>query len=504
MAIQSIGVGSGLDLNSLVSQLLEAERKPKIDRLDAREKTLDDTISGVGKLLSKMSGFKTAVDKLSNENQLNNRKAVTTHPTSSSADNNSTALDPFTAEASSSAPQGKYNIAIEQLASGSRVQTNDGDFASSSASVLGAGSGSLTFKIPGSSQTFDVNVTAGMTLDQLKNAVNSASGNSYAPNASNPSDTKPFVTASIINTGTASGAKLVFTSAIAGDGKDLRIVNNGDLADLNKVATHNSTETTTLLSPVQSAQNAKATIDGIAVESSTNKFENVIANVAFTAQAVSPKDAADPTKFRTSTLEIGADKEGVKKNIEGFVKEYNSLVKELKTLTRYGSSALEDDGALAGDFMARGIESRLGNIVSSSVSSSKLGTLFGVGITFNTDGELEITSADSFGGGAKRLDSALEDNFDEIAKLFTDPKEGIAARLSEVAKQYTTTGGLLKSREQSLKDEKREVQDERGRVELQLLNYEQLLKKRYTGLDQTVARLNQTQNALVASLGSLR
>jgi len=500
MAVQSIGVGSGLDLNSLVAQLLEAERKPKIDRLDERERTLDATISGIGKLQSKMSDFKTAVDKLSNENELNNRKAVTTHP-SGSSDENNTNLDPFIAEASSSAPQGEYNIAITQLASGSRVQTADGDFASSSASVLGAGSGSLTFKIPGSSQTFDINVTAGMTLEQMKNAVNSAAGNSYAPDSSNPSDTQPFVTASIINTGTASGAKLVFSSAIAGDGKDLRIVNNNDLADLNKLSTHDSTETTTHLTPVQTAQNAKATIDGIEVESASNRFENVIANVAFTAQAVSPKDAA--SEFKTSTLEIGPDKEGVKSNIEKFIEEYNSLVKELDNLTRYGSSALEDDGALAGDFMARGVESRLSSIISSSVDSSKLGTLFGIGITINNDNELEITSADSFGGGEKRLDDALENNFDEIAKLFTDPEQGIAARLAEVAKQYTTAGGLLKSREQSLKDEKRDLEDERGRVELQLLNYEQLLKKRYTGLDQTVASLTQTQNALVASLGSL-
>ena len=502
MAIQSLGVGSGLDLNALVSQLLDAERKPKIDRLDSREKKLDYTISGIGKLKSAMTDFRAVVDKLKNESELNNRTAFTTHPTSSSSDDKKSNLDPFTAEASNSAAQGEYNIAIEQLAQGSRVETADAAFASSSASVLGSGSGSLTFKIPGSSQSFDVNVTAGMTLAQLRDAVNSSSNNKYSPDSANPSDTKPFVTASIINTGTASGAKLVFTSAIAGDGKDLRIVNNNDLADLNKVSTHNSTEATTHLTPKQSAQNAKATIDGIAVESSTNKFENVISNVYFTAQAVSSKDAAN--EFRTSVLEIGADKDGVKKKIEEFLASYNKVVKELKNQTKYGSSKLEDDGALAGDFMARGIESRLSSITSSSVSTSKLGTLFGIGVTVTKDGELEISAADSFGGGQKRFDKALEDNFDEVAKLFTNPKQGIAARLAEVAKQYTTAGGLFGMRETALKDEKRSLEDERGALELRLLNYESSLKKRYTGLDQTVAKLNQTRNALVASLSSGR
>ncbi|MCC2615099.1 flagellar filament capping protein FliD [Aestuariibacter halophilus] len=486
MSIQSLGVGSGLALDDLVNQLLEAERKPKQDRLDAKEESLDAEISALGTLKSKMSDFLDTVDELRSDFTLQGRE-----PT---IDNPDEAVEPFTAEASNSAVQGSYQIAVTQLASGSRIESAkaiDGGFASSSDSVLGAGSGSLTFKIDSTGDSFSLNVTAGMTLQQLRNAVNSATDNFG-------------VTASIIDTGTADGgARLVFSSDTTGAGNDLVIVNDNDLADLNRVATTDSTETATYLTPALSAQNAKATIDGIDVESDTNTFENTIENVSFEAQEVSSL-ASDGVTYQTSKLTIGFDTEGLDKKIRDFVDNYNALAKEIKSLTKYGSSDLEDDGALAGDFMIRGIQTGLANILGSSVGASALGGLFQIGVELNDKGELEISSTDKFGlgSGEDRLKEALENNYDDIAALFTDPDEGIAARLYEYVKEYTTFSGLLPTRERSVKDEKDQLATEREQFELRMMSYEQILRDKYLNLDQTVAKLNQTGSALLASLGS--
>lgn len=486
MSIQSLGVGSGLDLEALVTQLLDAERKPKQDRLDAKDESFDAEISSIGKLKSKMKDFLDSVDELRTDTALKGREPTIKNPSEN--------VEPFTAEASNSAVEGSYKIAVTQLASGSRIETAkaiDGGFSSTTSPVLSAGSGSLTFKIPSTTNSFSVNVTAGMTLQQLSSAINSSENNFG-------------VTSSIIDTGSVNGgAKLVFSSSITGDGNDLVIVNDNDLADLNRVSTTDSAEGLSYLSPAVSAQNAKATIDGIDVESESNEFKNTIANVSFEVSDVSELEG-DGVTFKKSTLKIGFDTEGIDKKIRDFVDNFNALNKEMTTLTKYGLSDLEDDGALAGDFMIRGIQQGLSTIVGSAVSNSGLGTLFQLGIEFNEDGELEIGSNDKygFGSGEDRLKDALEDNFDEISKLFTDEDLGIGKRLYEYVKEYTSYSGLLTSRERSVKDQKDSLADEREQFELRMSSYEQILRDKYLGLDQTVAKLNQTGSALIAMLGN--
>jgi flagellar hook-associated protein 2 len=485
MSIQSLGVGSGLDLESLVGQLLEAERKPKTDALNSREENVEAEISGIGKLKSKLEDFQETLDSLRSNANLKGREPSINNP--------SEGVEPFTAEASNSALEGDYNIAVSQLASGSRIETADaidGGFDSSTDSVLSAGTASLTFKIDATSDSFRINLNAGDSLEDLRNAIN-ASNDNFG------------VTASIIDTGTAvGGAKLVFTSDTPGEGNDLVIVNDNDVAELDLVSTTNSTEASTYLTPVTFAQNAKATIDGIDVESKTNKFENVIENVSFDASERSELES-DGITFKTSKLSIGFDKEAVEETIREFVKNFNALQAEIKLLTKYGESDLEDDGSLAGDSLVRGIQTGINNILFSSVDSSALGGLFQVGIEYNDQGELEISSTDNIGlgSGDDRLKEALNDNFDDIAALFTDEKQGIAVRLYDYVEEYTSFSGLLKSRENTAKDQREQIFDERLNLELRMAKTEQILRAKYLNLDQTVARLNSTGSALLATLG---
>jgi len=476
MTIQSLGVGSGLALDDLVQQLLTAERQPKEDRLNAKEERIEAEISGLGQIKSKLSDFKDAVDELRSDNGINGREPTITNP---SEDN-----DVLSADASNSALRGSYDIIVEQLAAGSRITTDAGAFTSSSDPVLTSGAGSLTFDV-GGSDSFTVDVTAGMSLTALREKINNADDNFG-------------VTANIIDTGTGAGPRLVFSSSETGDGNDLVITNDTGAAELDRLSTTGGTNNISAAN-IESARNAIAYIDGIEVQSSSNEFENTIQNVSFDVNEVSPKDAAG--EFQATKLEIGYDKEGLDKKIRDFVDNYNALIDEIGTLTKYGESELEDDGALAGDSLLRGIQSGLASIVGDSVSSSALGGLFQIGIEFDDEGKLEIGSTDfGLGSGEDRLEDALEDNFDEIAKLFTDSDEGIATRLYEFSKEYTSYSGLISLRERSVKDEREELYDERETLELRMLNYEEILRDKYLNLDQTVAQLNQTGSALLASL----
>ncbi|WP_133469209.1 flagellar filament capping protein FliD [Paraglaciecola marina] len=485
MSIQSLGVGSGLDLEGLVTQLLQAESEPKTAALDAREESVEAEISAIGQLKSKLEDFQESLDNLRSETNLKGREPTINNPSSD--------IEPFTAEASNSALEGDYQITVTQLASGSRIETADaadGGFSSTSDSVLSTGTGSLTFKIDATSDAFTIDLSAGDSLEDLRNAINN-------------SDDNFGVTASIITTGTADGgSKLVFTSDVTGDGNDLVIVNDNDIAELDRVSTTNSLETIDYLSPVSSAQNSKATIDGIDVESESDEFENVIENVSFTVSELSEL-AADGVTYQASKLSIGFDTEQVKENIQAFVDNYNALKSEIDILTNYGESDLEEDGALAGDSLVRGIQTGLANILFSSVDSSDLGTIYQIGIEYTDDGELEISSTDNIGlgSGEDRLTDALDDNFDEIAALFTDEENGIAVRLYDFVEEYTNYSGLLKTREDTAKDQREQIYDDRETLELRLASTEQILRDKYLNLDQTVASLNSTSSALLATLG---
>ena len=476
MTIQSLGVGSGLALDDLVQQLLTAERQPKEERVNAKEERIEAEISGLGQIKSKLSDFKDAVDELRSDNGINGREPTITNP---SEDN-----DVLSAEASNSALRGSYEVVVEQLAAGSRITTDAGAFTSSSDPVLTSGTGSLTFDV-GGSKSFTIDVTAGMSLTALREKINN-------------SDDNFGVTANIIVTGTGAGPRLVFSASETGDGNDLVITNDTGAAELDRLSTTGGTNNISAAN-IESAKNAIAYIDGIEVQSSSNEFENTIQNVSFEVNEVSPKDAAGD--FLATKLSIGYDKEGLDKKIRDFVDNYNALIDEIKTLTRYGESELEEDGALAGDSLLRGIQSGLASIVGDNVSSSALGGLFQIGIEFDDDGKLEIGSTDfGLGTGEDRLEVALEDSFDEIAKLFTDPDEGIATRLYEFSKEYTSYSGLISLRERAAKDDREDLYDQRETLELRMLNYEEILRDKYLNLDQTVAQLNQTGSALLASL----
>lgn len=485
MGIQSLGVGSGLALDDLVTQLIQAEREPQENRLNEREETLDAVISGLGSLKSKLSDFEDSVDELRNDFNLNARKPQIDDP--SSLNLNEGESGPFTAEASNSAVEASYDISIERLASGTELQTLAGDFSASTDVVNSSGAAqTLDFAVSGSF-SFQISVANNATLENLRDAINSDANNQQT-------DGSLYVTASIIDDGLGNSF-LRYASDVTGTGNDLTVTSSD--ASLDKVATSG----TGTLATAQQALNAQAKVDGIDVESATNEFQNVISNVSFTANSLSPDDGGTR---ETSKLTIGNDKDGLTSKIRDFVDDYNTLITEIGSLTRFGESELEEDGALAGDFMVRSIQTSLANLISNNVPASAVGTLFQIGVSFDDDGKLEITAADEFGlgSGEDRLKESLEDSFDDVATLFTDSSNGIASNLYEYIREFTQFGGLLQTREKSFKDQKDSLDDERAAFELQMLSFEQIQRDKYIALDKTVAQLNQTGQALLASLGS--
>jgi flagellar hook-associated protein 2 len=475
--INFLGAASGLPLEDLVSTLVSVERDSKLSRINTTKKTLDASLSGVGQLKSVLSAFQDAVKKLGGNN-LNARSATVTQPTE-----NKTYVE---ATASNTAAAASFDIKVNQLATGSRLESADAAYSSAN-DVISTTDGILSFSANGKS--FDVDVTAGMTLNELRQKINAKSDNFG-------------VNANIINAGGAIGTKLVLTSNETGLGNDLVISNNN--AELDSISTV-PTGATAGLNLSQSAKDAIIEIDGIVATNSSNTFTNAIQDISLTVKAVTPVG-------NNATLDVATDKKAAEENIQNFINNFNVLVDQIADLTKSrklgsdGKTVSSEGGALAADSMPRTIMNQLKSILGGVVgeSGSSLATLYSMGITFNSAGKLEISSSSEFGGdsGRTRFDKALTENYDGVAAIFSGDT-GLSATLDSYIKQFTDAGGLIASKQNSL-----QTQLDKNAKDLEAANryiesFEATMRKRYTALDAVLGSMQNMASTVTSQLASL-
>lgn len=475
--VNFLGSASGLPLEELVTTFVKAERDVKLGRINTQKKTLEASLSGVSRLKSVLSAFQDAAKKLSGDS-LNTRKATVIQPT-----DNKTYIE---ATASNRSAAGSFDIKVNQLASGSRFETQDLAFSSAN-DVVSTSNGKLTFTA--GDKSFDVDVTADMTLNQLRRKINENSGNFG-------------VNVNIVNAGGSVGSKLVFTSDISGDGNDLVVSNNN--AELDKISTV-ATGSDPAMVQKQVAQNAIIEVDGITATSSSNVFSNVVQDLDITVKAVTPEG-------NNATVDVAYDKESVETNIKAFIDSYNALVDQVNALTKFrtlgtdGKTVTSEGGALAGDSLPRNIMSQLRGILGSNVDTadSGLSTLYALGITMDKNGKLEISTSTEFGSesGKMRFDKALNENFDSIAKVFGG-SNGLVSQLDSFISDFNKGGGIIDVREKSLKKQIENNTKALDAANRYMDNYEQTLRKQYVALDSLLGGMQRTASAVTSQLTNL-
>lgn len=476
MGVSSLGIGSGLALDDLLSQLVQAERAPRIAELNKREEQTKVQISAFGKLRSAMNALRTPLDTLGNPDRMQARAATVSNPDSDNPH--------FTMESSRSAARGNYSIEVLDLAQGTRAES--GAFTGVDQQITTA-SGNLTFATQDGEDTFNIAVDADASLEDIAKAVNGSKDNFG-------------VSASLINTGGSTPeTRLVFTSDKTGADKELVVSNdNAELDSVSTLATGAGPAGMTI-DAEDSAKDARISIDGIEAYSTTNTFENTIQNTSITVLRETGSEGAIDAS-------VDYDAEGVKAAIETFVEAYNGLIDEIGSNTQY-RPANEDgesqSGPLIGDSLVRSIQTSFSSIVAGSTGGEEINNLFQIGLSFDSDGKLEFSS-DSFGDqgtGNQRLTTALEENFDAVAEMFSG-ENGIASRIDTLVTQYGQSGGLLQARSQAVESQQELIKDEREAFERYIENYEETQRKRFSGLDSTIANLQSNANMMFAQLGT--
>ena len=402
--ISAPGIGSGLDVNGIVSQLMAAERQP-LATLSKQEQAYTQKLSAFGQLRSALAGFQTALQGL-NSNKFQVLSAI------------SSDTKVLTASAGAKATPASYQIEVQQLAQQHKLAS--AGYASTE-DILGSGTLSIQFgSYDSADNTFTANgdkATKTITIDPANSTL---AGVRDAINAANAG-----VTATIVNDGGAAGNRLVLTSADSGAASSMKISvadadgNGLDAGGLSALAYDPTAAAGSGKNLDQKAEalDALLQIDGIAVKQSANTVKNAIDGVTL--------NLAQANIGEKLTLAVSRDTKAVTSAVEAFVKAYNSAGGTLKTLTAFNGPGARN-GVLLGDSTARGIQTQMRNLLNTSVDSGgELTTLSQIGVSFGSDGTLSLDAA--------KLSSAIDTNFDGIAALFAK-----AGKTSDSLVSYST------------------------------------------------------------------
>ena len=455
--ITSAGVGSGLDLESIITATVDAENLPKLQNFAKKESEISVSLSSVGAIKSSLSSLDDVMEKLSDIENFNKRTATLTQPSSGDLISVTT-----TAESTSAS----FNVEVIDLAQGSRAVMDDNLFTSPT-DVVTASGGNLTFTA--GTKTFDINLAAGATLEELRVAINDSNDNFG-------------VTANIINDGTSS--KLVLTSDETGTGNDLVITN--DTAELDNVSTlaNDGVNPGGLkIALTDMAQDAVIEVDGISISSATNKFTDAIQDITITAL----KESENNEK---AGLVIDVDKATVEDNINEFIEKFNNVIDTIDYHTKVG-------GALNGDSSMRSLKSQLVNTLSSMVTGAGgFETLYDIGLGLSKDGDLEKDSL------VRSLNDALSESYDDVGTIFTAP-DGIATVFSGLLDNYLESDGALIFRENSLNAELKQLENDKNNHDYRMEQLEVTLRKKYSSLDVLIAQMQSSGSFLSSQLANL-
>lgn len=414
MAITLGGLATGMDTNALVTELMSAQRQP-IKRLE-NDKSYQKT---------RLTAFTTFDTKLKDllskaEAMETSQKFLANKVTQSSAEF-------FTTTASSTATTGAYNVEVVSLA------RQEKEVAAGVATGFTSAGGDLT--INGKTVT----IAASSTLGQVRDAINATADIG--------------ATASIINDGTGTPYRLVFTATTAG-------ANGVDI----------SANTTDLAFTSQPGSLAQIKVDGIDIFRTTNTVSDAIAGVTF--------DLIKGNLAGVSTsVKVDTDQGAVKQKITDFVKSYNDIVTFVNS---------QKDASWGRDSGLQSPKSRLQSLLTTAIGGSNaLQTLSGLGLATQKDGTLKTDDT--------KLSSALKDNLAGVTTLLAGGSgvEGITAKFKSYLNGITSSvDGLLSSRKKSTEAAVKRIDDSIERMEARLEKREKTLRAQFSALETLVGGMN--------------
>lgn len=454
-SITSLGVGSGLDLTGLLSELRGAENQ-KLVPITQQKADQNAKISGYGQLKSAMEQFQTSVNKLNDPKLF---QSLSTEIRGGTA---------IKATASSEAVAGRYDVEVTQLARAGSLASSSiqGDDALTK-ELTGANS-SLTLTFGNDSEenpvTRTISLTEGSSLSEIRDQIN---GFDF--------EDGPKVSASIVNDGT--GYRLALNSTSSGEKSSINDMSFSGIAG-DELAADADT--------AYEGRNAELKVNGIAITSETNSVKGAIAGVTLNIEKVTEEGSPNTVVVARNTL-------AVREAIEGFVKGYNELKTRIGELTAFNGGG-DAVGDLIGDRAVRTIESQLRSALAGNVPGGDITRLADLGIELKKDGTLELDST--------KMSDAVANNQDAVAAFFAGDSDetGMGGQVNETLDRMLSDNGALGSANRSAEASVVALDSRLERTQTSIDRTIERYRTQFTQLDVMMSQMNATSGYLTQQL----
>ena len=459
----SLGIGSGLDLSSLLDGLKSAEQQ-RLVPLQTRASSYNTKLSAYGTLQSTLSSFQSAAETLGDPALFQGVKT--------SSDSES-----FTASAGSDAAPGSYSLEVGQLA---RRQSLVSDGQASTDDTIGSG-GTITLSLGdgagNSSASVGIELAAGdSSLSGIRDAINAADIG---------------ISASLVNDGSDTPYRLVLSSDATGTNSQISVSvaesNDDGTTPLGDLLAYDSNAASGSMQQSVAARNAQLSVNGIAIASQSNTVEEAIQGVTLTLTG----ETTEP-----QTLTASRDTGAVKSALQKFVSAYNRVNTLSDNLTAFDSES-NSQGVLLGDSTARTAEARVRSALNTPIAGGMFSGLAEIGISLQRDGTMEIDE--------EALDDALANNLAGVGQLLAGNGEtdGLSQVLVSTLETVAGDEGLLQSASDGVRTRIDGLSDrmerEQESIDATIARYQ----KQFVQLDSIMAQLNSTSNYLTQQFESL-
>jgi flagellar hook-associated protein 2 len=438
------GIGTGLNVQELVSQQLQVDSAP-LTQLQNEQTTLNSQNAALSTIGSDLSALQTAVNNLTDFNGALNSQQTT------SSDN---AI--LTASADSTAVPTVHNIVVKTLASTSAYYTSPTTLPATGNTSLATG-GSFTVQAGSKSATITINTTNN-TLAGLATAINNSAVGSA-------------VTATVVQDST--GARLAIVSNTSGAAGDFTITDTGNSTGLS------------FIKPVTGA-NATLTVDGVPISSASNTVSGVLQGVVLNLAGANPGE--------TVSLSVQPSTSQATIAINQFVTAYNQVISDLNAQTAVNPTT-GNGGVLGTDSTLGLIQDELFNAVNTTGSGS-IANLGSIGINLQNDGTIQVDSS--------TLSNALGSNFSAVQSFFQSTTSGAGQALSSALINLTDpTQGPVALDQQGISNNLNDLSNQISQIDANLAQEQQTLTAKYSAVNVVLQQLPLLQQQISSQLAAL-
>jgi len=441
----SLGIGTGVDLNAMLTKLMAAERQP-IDALNTKVAGTTTKLTTFGVLKSALSTLQTAVETLSNPSKLAALAATSSDATK------------VTASTSVSASAGSYAVNITDLAAAQK------SFSSAFAAGTTFGQGSLEFNINGTTQSIALNDQASYSLQDIRSKINAANIGVTASVISGSGGDR------LVFAGTATGAAGAFSLAVTTGSTTAPATSLSGLAGFDE-ATPGLARST--------AKDASLSIDGVAVTSASNTITDAINGVTLNL-----------LNTGSSTITIKGDSTAINEAVSAFVGAYNALNTVIKQNSTYDATT-KTAKPLNGESSVRSVQSALHSsrtTVPAELAGAAYQTLSSLGISFKQDGSLSVDST--------KLSAAISTSSGDVQKTLTAYGSAMKTTISGLLDPQGVVAGRMNGLSSSVKNDK----DNIAALEIRVAAVQKRYTAQFTALDKLMSQMNTTSSYLTQQL----